>query len=144
MDHPERPSHLAHYIPPHDFVFVYFNDRPTLEEAFKRGDAMAEAAAKYIEKLPDIGLAHKYKYEGEYNTEGQPEGRGTARWPDGEMYEGEWRAGQKEGRGAITHPNGDVYDGEWRAGKKEGRGICTLASGAIYEGMWKDDLEIVD
>ena len=39
----------------------------------------------------------------------------------------------------MTFPNGDVYDGEWKDDKKQGQGKYTWASGDIYDGDWLDD-----
>ena len=60
-------------------------------------------------------------YEGERNAAGQMEGRGTARYADGDVYKGEWKAGKEEGRGTYRYADGDVYEGAWKAGKFEGR-----------------------
>jgi len=82
------------------------------------------------------GEALAGKYEGERNAAGQEEGRGTERFPDGAVYEGEWKAGQREGHGMYQYA-GDVYEGEWKAGEKEGRGKFRYADGAVYDGEWK-------
>lgn len=44
-------------------------------------------------------------------------------WPDGSVYEGEFRNGFEEGYGVRTYSNGDVYDGEWKDGKRNGQGM---------------------
>ena len=36
-------------------------------------------------------------------------------------------------------PNGEKYDGDWRAGQREGRGTQTLTDGTIRSGFWKAD-----
>lgn len=63
---------------------------------------------------------------------GQAHGRGTWRWDDGNLYEGEWKYGKKEGRGVFRWPAGDVYEGEWKDDKHEGLGMFRWASGSVY------------
>jgi hypothetical protein len=77
------------------------------------------------------------KYEGKYDIAGERDGPGTARWPDGDLYEGEWRAGKRAGTGTFTYSNGDVYAGGWRGNEKAGHGTYTFKSGERYEGGFK-------
>jgi hypothetical protein len=43
------------------------------------------------------------------------------------------------GKGTFRYLNGDVYNGEWNEGKKNGRGTLIWADGDVYDGEWKDD-----
>lgn len=76
-------------------------------------------------------------YEGERNAAGQREGRGTARYPTGNVYEGNWKAGKREGRGTERFANGNIYVGDFKADKQEGRGTNKYASGAVFDGEYK-------
>ena len=60
-------------------------------------------------------------------------------FPNGDVYEGEWKFGKQHGRGKITYSSGAVYEGEWKDGKRHGRGKITYPNGAVYEGEWKED-----
>ena len=59
------------------------------------------------------------EYEGERNAEGQRHGRGTCRFADGEVYDGEYKEGMQSGRGtryadgavALASIPGTVYEG---------------------------------
>lgn len=44
----------------------------------------------------------------------QMEGIGFFQWPDGSMYEGEWKLGKKNGKGKFYWTNGQVYEGEFK------------------------------
>ena len=76
-------------------------------------------------------------YKGARNESGQMEGRGTFRYTDGKVYEGEYKADQQEGRGTCRYADGDVYEGQYKTGQMEGRGAYRWASGAVYEGQYK-------
>ena len=46
-------------------------------------------------------------------SEGCPQGKGTYKWADGTVYEGDWLDGEKHGKGTFKDANGDVYEGDW-------------------------------
>ena len=48
-------------------------------------------------------------FEGDRNSAGEREGRGTYRFVDGGVYEGEWLANLQEGRGVEWWVPGDGY-----------------------------------
>ena len=64
---------------------------------------------------------------------------GTAMWPDGEKYVGDWKDGKNNGKGTFTWPDGQKYVGDWKDGKQNGKGTFTWPSGQKYVGDWKDD-----
>lgn len=43
-------------------------------------------------------------------------------WPDGAIYEGEWKDNHAHGWGKFLHSNGDSYEGMWRRSKANGKG----------------------
>ena len=47
----------------------------------------------------------------------------------------------KKGYGIYKYPNEDVYEGEWDSDKKNGLGEYKYADGCVYRGEWKDDLK---
>lgn len=48
------------------------------------------------------------------------QGKGTYTWPDGKMYEGEYRNGKKNGYGIYKFPDGRRYEGYWVDGLQNG------------------------
>ena len=91
-----------------------------------------------VEKGP-IELENRAVYVGQWNSEGQREGRGTQVWSDGSKYVGYWKNDQAHGKGRLIHVDGDVYEGNWIKDKAEGHGIYEHLDGAKYVGEWLDD-----
>ena len=54
-------------------------------------------------------------------------------YPDGAVYNGEFKGGKPEGRGVYKDLSGYVYDGEFKGGKPEGRGVFKYPDGAVYK-----------
>jgi len=63
---------------------------------------------------------------------------GTATYPDGGKYVGEWKDGAYHGQGTETYPDGDKYVGEWKDDNFHGQGTYTSADGYKYVGEFKD------
>jgi hypothetical protein len=69
--------------------------------------------------------------------ENQPYGKGEVRYPNGDIYSGEWKEGRREGFGKYLtdrdmqcrayylryiYKNGNIYEGQYFNDKKHGRG----------------------
>ena len=52
-------------------------------------------------------------YDGEWNINEMPDGKGILILKDIGKYEGEFYSGQREGTGAFTWSNGESYTGDW-------------------------------
>ena len=101
-------------------------------------------------------------YEGDVDYDDKPNGYGTFRWDDGDVYEGYWSHDQRHGRGTFrsyegwsytgdyyndemhghgryTFDDGGYYEGEFRNGDFNGKGKRVYADGTYYDGEWKDD-----
>jgi len=77
------------------------------------------------------------RYVGEYRG-GFPNGKGTRTDPSGEVYVGHFLNGESHGHGTWNHPNGQTYVGEHRHGKRHGQGVYTWPSGNKYVGEFRD------
>ena len=61
---------------------------------------------------------------------------GALKYPNGDIYIGEFNFGQPNGSGKITYANGDVYLGNFYEGQKHGSGDYTWADGNRYIGQF--------
>ena len=93
----------------------------------------------YAEKV----LSHQNKdgYSGEWNKQGEKEGRGIEHRPDGSIYEGYWSQDMPNGRGRITRPEGETYEGSWKDGMQHGDGKATAPDGSTYDGQWSANIK---
>ena len=69
--------------------------------------------------------------------EGKAEGSGKLTFPDGSVYEGEFKNGKYQGYGVYikeSKPKPAKYQGEWVNGLYHGKGIFFWPNGSIYEG----------
>ena len=75
------------------------------------------------------------KYKGDVEN-GEPDGLGLIRFPDGAKYSGEWKDGKANGQGTFISPNGEKYVGGWFENRKHGLGKSTLSDGFTFDGEW--------
>ena len=55
--------------------------------------------------------------------DGEIEGQGEAKYPNGSIYIGQFSKGKPNGKGKIKFRDGGSYEGEWFNGKIIGNGI---------------------
>ncbi len=68
-------------------------------------------------------------------------GRGTQKYEDGSIYEGEWNFDAPSGEGTITWKDGRTYSGGWKNGKQQGHGVYSNKDNENeqYEGDFFDN-----
>lgn len=76
------------------------------------------------------------KYEGTFKMGSKM--RGTTKYPNGDVYEGEYENDKKNGQGMYRWSDGNVYNGEWKDDNRNGQGMYTWTDGNVYEGGFKD------
>ena len=91
----------------------------------------------YIKKIAMDKIVFEYEIK---------KGKGKFVYPNGDVYDGEWKNDKRHGKGnnennigILNLMKGDKYDGEWKEDLKEGYGIYYYLDGSKYEGNWKDD-----
>ena len=67
-------------------------------------------------------------------------GRGIYSSVRGEVYVGEWLDNLRHGNGIGKFENGNIYVGEFKNGLRNGKGILICSDGIIYAGRWKYDV----
>jgi hypothetical protein len=117
-------SNLVEYDPA-KMELTSEKDRGTIKK-------IAEGLRKHIKPLEE-------GWKGPRNGKGEPHGRGTYVYPNGDVCEGEFKDGNMHGVATYKFVAGAVYDGEYEEGKKKGTGTYKFASGNLYEGEWLDD-----
>ena len=85
-------------------------------------------------KVGKLTWANGNSYEGEYDENKQPHGKGTMNFPGGEIYEGEFKDGKANGQGKMKFKTGNTYSGGWKDNKRCGHGR--------YD--WNSDDEVKD
>ena len=81
-----------------------------------------------------------YNYKGEWK-DNLPHGKGTVRWPDGLVEEGELCKGKLHGLCKSTFRDGTVVDVHYHEGKKHGLSTYTCADGTVVEDMFHKQTE---
>ena len=86
-------------------------------------------------QFPDGSL-----YEGEYRKlDGEVKRHGRGRFTDGaEVYEGAWVEDVLDGCAKITYATGAVYEGDLKDSRYHGSGKYVWTDGAAYEGAWQN------
>ena len=62
--------------------------------------------------------------------------QGSLKYPNGDIYTGEFNYGQPNGSGRRNYANGDLYTGSFYEGQKHGVGDYTWADGNRYIGQF--------
>lgn len=78
-------------------------------------------------------------YEGTFKA-GLFHGTGKYTWADSSQFEGEFVEGMICGRGKFIWASGSKYEGTVVDGKRHGTGQYTSAEGQLYDGEWVDGM----
>ncbi|XP_058947615.2 radial spoke head 1 homolog [Pocillopora verrucosa] len=92
------------------------------------------------ESVEDEGVPYLGEYEGDRNEEEERHGKGKAKLPNGDVYEGEYSHGKRHGQGTYKFQNGARYTGSYMNGIKHGEGTFLYPDGSKYEGYWLNDV----
>lgn len=102
-------------------------------ERLKQG----EGSYVWMEKVGEDGeVVEKARFTGAYK-DGFKTGYGEMKFPNGDIYQGEWSENTMQGTGSYTYRNGDIYSGSWALGKKSGEGTYFYkADSSVIKGTW--------
>lgn len=89
-------------------------------------------------------------WEGPFNEDGLPHGKGSMKYPPppagedeeekpGDMFDGNMVNGKRVGAGKYTWSNGTVFEGSYMDGKKNGKGKWSFPDKSLYEGDFVED-----
>eukprot|EP00037_Helgoeca_nana_P029476 m.351703 g.351703 ORF g.351703 m.351703 type:complete len:141 (+) comp27980_c7_seq1:524-946(+) len=78
---------------------------------------------------------HQSEYTGDRKGKFAKHGNGMLKYPDGSVYDGEFKDDEFNGMGTFKWPTtGESYVGWWRDGEMHGKGRFTFGSGGFYTG----------
>lgn len=67
---------------------------------------------------------------------GRIEGEGTALYPSGNHYTGDFRNGQPHGSGTFYFADGRRFEADWRNGRPDGTGVMYATDGTATPQKW--------
>ena len=74
---------------------------------------------------------------------GSGKGKGTFKYSNGNVYEGNFKDATLDGQGTFTYADGEFkggkYIGQFKNNKANGKGVFNYASGDKYDGGWEDN-----
>jgi len=120
------------------------------QQLVERGVDATGATIRWVREAPDgcevsfvngLHVPHGGVYTGQVRRDGQPQGSGTQRWPDGTAYTGNWSAGAAHGHGRLSKADGSGFDGIWQEGRKHGAGVEWLPDESEYRGEFSDGMK---
>ncbi|KAH7830175.1 putative meichroacidin [Monocercomonoides exilis] len=98
-----------------------------------RDESTGERQGFGINRFPNGDI-----FKGEY-VKGKREGPGKYFWKEPTAkYAGTYASHKKEGYGVMKYPDGSIYDGYFHEGKRHGQGKYTYPNGDSYEGEWEN------
>mmetsp|Transcript_15102 Transcript_15102/g.31077 ORF Transcript_15102/g.31077 Transcript_15102/m.31077 type:complete len:517 (+) Transcript_15102:269-1819(+) len=99
---------------------------------------LSEASRRQMKFVIEWEWSRFGLYTGWLDLDGNPNGSGTLRMANGDVYIGDWKHGRRAGAGACAHVNGDFYYGSWLNDEYHGRGVFVTSTNQIYSGDWKN------
>ena len=73
------------------------------------------------------------------DDKGKLQGRARCTWPEGQVYEGQWKDGRQHGRGTERLEDGEVFVRQFQDGQRHGKGMCTFPSGNVEVAFYDQD-----
>ncbi|KAF1326344.1 Radial spoke head 10 family protein, partial [Globisporangium splendens] len=69
---------------------------------------------------------------------GEMDGMGLRKWPNGDSYSGQFHCGERHGEGVFLSPNtGKRYDGHWECNQRSGHGELVNRGESVYTGAFE-------
>lgn len=112
----------------HGFGTYYWNSGERLEATYMDDSPLN---GKYYFKDGTI-------YDGSFQN-WNFHGFGSMKWPNGDLYVGNFVNGSRSGKGRYTFASGGYYDGDWFNGNRHGQGENVYSDNVKYVGTYLND-----
>lgn len=94
--------------------------------------------SSYVEDMDFASALGACSYTGDVDEQGKPDGEGTANFPDGRLYKGNFVHGAMDGEAYYRYSNGDVFEGTFKDNVFH-KGKCTIKKdGSYFVGTFKN------
>ena len=101
-----------------------------MENAIKAARAQwTNGVAPHVEMVSEV--FEPLEGELRFNEWGGVEGPARVTFPDGNIYEANYKRGRRHGQGTAKFASGHMYVGQFENDKKHGRGTYTYANGDV-------------
>lgn len=114
---------------PHGRMILHTKSGYKFFKYYDHGITIADAEDYYT---PD-------KYNGEYDKYFLKRGYGVFKFPNEDVYSGEWKKNLMDGEGVYQFKDGAIYIGNFKQNKYQGMGSIHFPDGAMYNGLWLND-----
>jgi hypothetical protein len=105
-----------------------------------QGISLREQLMRHMQEQAEKEREEKMKAEKEKKLDEAKRKGGTAKYvyPDGTIYDGEWKDFKPHGYGNKIWPNKSYYLGEFVNGEISGQGHAKFINEGLYDGEWKN------
>lgn len=111
--------------------------KKTLRIAFSLAFALLLGGTVAAQVVETTNYDDGRTYTGQRNGRGKIEGQGRMTWPNGDVYDGQWKKGVFHGEGTYNFKSaGYIYTGQWEKGAIKGHGTFKFKNGDVMEGDW--------
>lgn len=87
---------------------------------------------------PSVTLDDGTIYQGEWDSNEKPHGRGMEERPDGTKVQGYYRKGLVEGLGRALFSDGTMFQGNFKHGNPSGLGSFIDRNKSKYQGLFRE------
>ena len=110
-----------------------------MDKAIKAAKSQwAKGVAPHVEMISEI--IEPLEGELRFDERGGVEGPARVTFPDGTVFEANYKGGRSHGQGTAKFASGDMYVGQFENDKRHGRGTYTWADGDVFQGDYQNGL----
>lgn len=120
---------------PHGKGRIEFANGKIMEGLWRKGKLVRKWKTESNNSVSTSSIKRTYK---DCNNNYCHNESGKFTYRDRSYYIGQFTDGNPQGKGTCYYANGDIYEGGWKNHGPNGRGIITFKSGRKYSAIWKN------